>query len=377
MAWDILKVDIHNKWRTKWFETHPYDIAEYSWNYLFTGGKEIRPRIFCELWNYLSPDSEIISELAFAIECIHVASIILDDTPWMDNASERRGRKTLHNVFSLKKAALIAYDVIDMAIEIWTNNVPRHIDIDTWINLLKYKLQRLVIGQLYDLEKSGSLVELASLKTGVLFELVTETVALCVGLDTTFWRIWGNNLGILFQWVDDFLDMEEDKIQDNRNAFNESYDETIKMYETIWTMIEKGIGKQWFETNIGIFMKDYFKTKFKFNDELDSFSTLLSIAIVSPADLSITKYNCVELFPPSINKNVNDYLKSISTDDKLTPINMTYLEGIINSKVILRYLWSYLDNIYKSKTIKHNLWSKDESEWERYTAKEYGHWLQN
>jgi geranylgeranyl pyrophosphate synthase len=30
-----------------------------------------------------------------------------------------------------------------------------------------------------------------------------------------------NNLGILFQWMDDYLDMDEDITQNNRNAFNE------------------------------------------------------------------------------------------------------------------------------------------------------------
>jgi hypothetical protein len=49
------------------WDIHPVDVAEYSWNYLFTGGKEIRSKLFCELWKYLSPDSDVCAELAFAI----------------------------------------------------------------------------------------------------------------------------------------------------------------------------------------------------------------------------------------------------------------------------------------------------------------------
>ena len=251
------KVPIYEKWKKKWFETHPYEIAEYSWNYLFTGGKEIRSTLFCELWNYLSPDSEIITELAFAIECIHVASLVLDDTPWMDNATERRGRSTLHITFSSKKAILIVNDIISMAIKIWIDNKPSHINVDTWKHFLVSKLQRLAMGQFMDLGKSGNLVELASLKTGVLFELVAETVALCNNLDTRFWRIWGNNLGILFQWVDDWIDREEDIIQNNRNAFNEDCN-TLHSYIEIWQKIETYIGSQWFQRPFGIFMKKYF-----------------------------------------------------------------------------------------------------------------------
>ena len=169
MSWDILKEEIYEKWKLYWFQIHPPDVAEYSWNYLFTGGKQIRSKLFCELWAYLAPDMKINAELAFAIECIHVASLILDDTPWMDNASERRGKKTLHNVLSPKKAVLVSYELINIVRDIWLNNKPIHVSDEFWQNFLKIKLQRLVIGQLYDIEKKGNLVELASLKTGVLF----------------------------------------------------------------------------------------------------------------------------------------------------------------------------------------------------------------
>ena len=256
--WDIYKIKIHEKWKKRWFDTHPYEIAEYSWDYLFTGGKEIRSKLFCELWMYLCPDLEVVAELAFAIECIHVASLILDDTPWMDNAAERRGRKTLHRVFSKNKALLLANDVILIVLEIWKNNKPPHIEEDVWKLILTSKLQRLALGQFLDLAKKGTLIELASLKTGVLFELVSETVALYINLDSTFWRLWGNNIGILFQWMDDWIDREQDIIENNRNAFNEAFDETLEKYTSIWQIIQHDIGSKWFTCPFGIFMKKYF-----------------------------------------------------------------------------------------------------------------------
>lgn len=258
MSWDIYKPIIYDKWKKKWFDTHPYEIAEYSWNYLFTSGKEIRSKLFCELWIYLCPDLKVPAEIAFAIECIHVASLILDDSPWMDNANERRGRATLHIMFSPRKAILIANDILSMVFEIWKIHKPLHIDDNTWKTLLTSKLQRLATGQWLDLIKGGTLIELASLKTGVLFELVTETVALCTNIDSLFWKSWGNHLGILFQWVDDWIDRDEDIIQNNRNAFNESFDKTVSEYITIWKNLEKCIGSQWFNRPFGIFMKQYF-----------------------------------------------------------------------------------------------------------------------
>lgn len=338
LAWDVLKPNIYEKYKQVWFQNHPNNVAEYSWNYLFSGGKEIRPKLFCELWNYLSPDSNIIADLAFAVECIHVSSIVLDDTPWMDDANERRGRKTLHVVFSPKKAVLISYDLVDMAIDIWKNNKPAHVDSITWNNLLKSKLQRLMIGQWYDLEKTGNLIELASLKTGVLFELVTETVALCVELNTEFWRNIGNNIGILFQWVDDYLDMNEDKIQNNRNAFNESYDITLNNYIYLWNIIEKNMGKQWFENEFGKFMNLYFTKTLNLDIYTSSYKNLSSITIEYPTNIVI---------PELIN---------FSSPKK-------YYFNFINGKHMIKHIWTNVDNLF-IHTNNINLWNKDESEWE-------------
>lgn len=256
--WEKYKEPIYNKWKEYWYHTHPEDVARYSWDYLFTGGKEIRARLFCELWHYLSPDSEVCAELAFAIECIHVASLILDDSPWMDHAAERRGRKTLHLQFSDKKALLLCHDVMKMVYHIWLENCPPEIQIHDWKSHLQDTLERLTIGQYYDLEKKGNLTTLASLKTGVLFGFVTETVALCIQLNPFFWKEWGNRLGILFQWMDDWHDQEEDTTQGNRNAFNEAYESTVADYSRYWNELCITIGSSWFRTEFGQYLYQYF-----------------------------------------------------------------------------------------------------------------------
>lgn len=348
MSWDILKEDIYEKWKSYWVEIHPPDIADYSWNYLFTGGKQIRSKLFCELWSYLAPDKKIIAELAFAIECIHVASLILDDTPWMDNANERRGKKTLHTILSANKALLVFYELMTIVREIWLNNKPTHVSEKFWNNFLKIKLQRLVIGQWYDIEKKGNLVELASLKTGVLFELVTETVALCIGLDTEFWKIWGNNLGILFQWMDDWNDREQDIIQNNRNAFNEDYHLTLNNYEYLWSKIENGVGKQWFLRPFGIFMKQYFTQNISINLKLDNTQLFENISISYITTLTI----------PEIEIKDEYFLKN----DKVIEYINKY--DIHKGKDILKRLFIASDDLYTIPNIKTNLWYVDENEWE-------------
>ena len=147
MQWTELKRPIYDKWRSYWFTIHPKEIAEYSWEYLFTGGKEIRARLFCELWSYLSPDLEVDAEFAFMIECIHAASLVLDDMPMMDNALTRRGKPTLHRYYSDKKALLLFHDVMTMVQTIWISKCPTFIPRKDWTMLLKGKLQKLITGQ--------------------------------------------------------------------------------------------------------------------------------------------------------------------------------------------------------------------------------------
>lgn len=357
--WDNYKPNIYNKWKQRWYDNHPYDIAEYSWDYLFTGGKQIRAKLFCELWHYLSPDSEIKAELAFAIECIHVASIILDDTPWMDDAKERRGKPALHIVFSPKKAVLIANDVITMAVDIWKNNQPKHISENVWQSLLILKLKRLTMGQWFDLEKKGNLIELASLKTGVLFELVSETVAISIELDADFWKLWGNNVGILFQWMDDYLDMEEDKLQNNRNAFNESYDITLKNYIYLWQKIEKEIGIQWFNTIFGQFMKSYFLDKLDINVDTHIFHSLSDINIEYPNNIIIPEDK------EELNTNHKNHTNHTNNTNKNEyNFNNDLIQGL-NRENIMKRVFKMTDNIFSLSTTSKNIWNMTDQELEK------------
>lgn len=236
---------------------HPAEIGEYSWTYLFERGKQIRPRLFCELWRYLCPERSPSTELAFMVECVHVASLILDDLPLMDNATERRGWKTLHCMYSARKALLLAHDVLELAWEVGkTSQFPK--ESATWNHWVREKLDALWMGQVLDLSRKGTLEEIAVLKTGTLFECVTEVVALSIGLDSNFWKSWGQALGMLFQWVDDWNDREEDRIIQQRNAFNEAYEETIVQYRILWSRIVQGAGPGWWKTSFGQVLWDYF-----------------------------------------------------------------------------------------------------------------------
>lgn len=257
MSWDDLKLPLFAQWKPWWLSRHPKEIGEYSWIYLFERGKQIRPRLFCELWRYLCPEQTPMAELGFMVECVHVASLILDDLPWMDNAKERRGWETLHQKFTARKAILLAHDVLELAWEVG-QTTPFATKSKEWEQWIRLKADSLWRGQWLDLSQSGTLEELAELKTGILFECVAELVAIAIGLNPYFWRGWGRTLGILFQWVDDWDDREEDRIIQQRNAFNECYEETMTRYHVLWIQVVQGIGPGWWERPFGIFLWNYF-----------------------------------------------------------------------------------------------------------------------
>lgn len=259
-AWFTIRDKTMKRWKERWIERHPIGIGEATWNAIFSGGKEIRPSLFCELWSHLSPSTQPNGDLAFAIECIHCASLILDDTPYMDNADTRRGRPTIHKLYSTYKAGWLALEVMEIVYDIWKENEPIDPEAHTiWWNFIKDKGLQLIIGQYYDLTGSGDLHTLAVLKTGSLFEFATELVAIKLNLSRDAWRTWGRQLGVLFQWADDWSDLEEDRLAGNRNAFLESPNIIAAHYKIL--LERSNIGRGWKDKSFGNWLMTYFEER--------------------------------------------------------------------------------------------------------------------
>lgn len=263
-SWEEARHRLYAQWKPWWLERHPKEIGEYSWSYLFERGKQIRPRLFCELWRYLCPDRPPCAEFAFMIECAHVISLLLDDLPWMDNATERRGCPTLHRHFSIRKALLLACDVAELAWKVsqTTPLFQQESQQKKWAEWAQEKAGKLWLGQWLDLSRSGERYEWAAWKTGTLFEAVAEGVAIGIGLDSVYWRGWGRALGVLFQWVDDWEDQEEDARMGQRNAFYEAHGETLSAYTKLWVSVVQGIGPSWWERPFGAYLWKYFSRIF-------------------------------------------------------------------------------------------------------------------
>jgi len=86
-------------------ETKFNEAVEYA---LFSGGKRLRPVLTLLGAELVGGEPEIIIPAAAAVEFIHTSSLIFDDLPCMDNASERRGKTSLHAHFGEGLSVLVA-----------------------------------------------------------------------------------------------------------------------------------------------------------------------------------------------------------------------------------------------------------------------------
>ncbi len=80
---------------------------------LKTRGKRFRALLTIAVADiYRKGDDPLVLDCAVAVECLHTASLILDDLPCMDDASMRRGRPPTHLVYGEGQAILAALSLI-------------------------------------------------------------------------------------------------------------------------------------------------------------------------------------------------------------------------------------------------------------------------
>jgi geranylgeranyl diphosphate synthase, type II len=85
-----------------------------------SGGKRLRPTIGIALGRMLlhrsdalsSPTDEALVQAAAGVELLHIASLIADDLPCMDDDDERRGLPTVHCKYGEATALLASYALI-------------------------------------------------------------------------------------------------------------------------------------------------------------------------------------------------------------------------------------------------------------------------
>ncbi|MGI8729958.1 MAG: polyprenyl synthetase family protein [Solirubrobacteraceae bacterium] len=188
---------------------------------LLAGGKRIRPVLALATARALGRDERELLPLAAAIELIHTYSLIHDDLPAMDDDSLRRGRPTCHVVFG-EEVAILAGDGLyaEAFRHVLTSQAgePEHVIAAVRELAASTAVDGMVGGQFIDVAEGtrehpdvvAALRRTHELKTGRLIGASVECVLLLAGMNeatTTDYRDFAAELGVLFQIVDDILDV--------------------------------------------------------------------------------------------------------------------------------------------------------------------------
>jgi geranylgeranyl pyrophosphate synthase len=192
------------------------DAANYS---LESDGKRLRPIITWVMGiNEYGLNKSAILPLLKSLEYMHTASLIFDDLPSQDNASIRRGRPTLHQVYNPAIAELTGLFLTQKAIEEQASL--EQFDSKTVLELIQYTAQKtedMCKGQAMDLGSKGKKLTLEQLntmcfyKTGLAFEaslVMPAILAKASVIEMEALKKFAYHAGIAFQIKDDLLDVE-------------------------------------------------------------------------------------------------------------------------------------------------------------------------
>jgi geranylgeranyl diphosphate synthase type II len=186
-----------------WPELHAQaESARYA---VGMGGKRVRPVIALAVGDALGASPERVLPAALAIELVHNFSLVHDDLPALDADEERRGKPSVWAVYGEGTAVLagdaLLAEAFRLACRYPTSDVARE---------LAQATLGMIGGQYLDtMVPEADLAVVHRLKTGRLF-FASVTMALwAAGLDEAGhepWRAFAEELGLLFQIVDDILD---------------------------------------------------------------------------------------------------------------------------------------------------------------------------
>ena len=191
---------------------------------VISGGKKIRSTIIFDTGKIFNIREKILINICAAVECIHSYSLIHGDLPCMDNDTIRRGKPSTHIKFGEASAVLAGSSLLTLAFEIIADKK----------YLINSKIKNEIIkslascsghtgiagGQELDLKfenrkkKLKQIIDMQKKKTGKLFNFCLLAVALIAKKnyrEKKFFSNLGEEIGLLFQFADDFLDNKGSK----------------------------------------------------------------------------------------------------------------------------------------------------------------------
>ena len=188
------------------------------------GGKKIRSSVIINTGKIFNLSLKKLLNICGAVECIHSYSLIHDDLPCMDNDKIRRGKSSTHIKFGESTAVLAGSSLLTLAFEMIADK-KYLINKNSKIELIKELAlcsghTGIAGGQQLDLsfenkkKNLSKIIEMQKKKTGKLFNFccfAAGSVAKRNGKEKKALSLLGEEIGLLFQLTDDFLDIKGSK----------------------------------------------------------------------------------------------------------------------------------------------------------------------
>jgi len=181
-----------------------------------SGGKRLRAKLILKI----AKDSDEAPLLAAIVELIHAASLLHDDV--IDEADTRRGVASV-NATDGSKTAVMLGDIL------YSKAFTELVNFDKEIaQTIAASVTALSKGEMMDVKMAEAFnsdedlyLDMLYLKTATLIEAAAKAAALLVGKDAESHALYGRNLGLSFQIIDDILDITADEATLGKPAMND------------------------------------------------------------------------------------------------------------------------------------------------------------
>ena len=168
-------------------------------------GKMLRSKLILKIAGV----SDESIKLCAVVEMIHAASLLHDDV--IDEADTRRGKPSVNALYD-NKTSIMFGDILYSKAFTELSQMDKKIayTISNAVTLLS-------IGEMLDVDLTNTFntsydkyLDMIYKKTASLIEASAKAAALLAGLDEVKYAIYGKNLGLAFQMIDDILDITQD-----------------------------------------------------------------------------------------------------------------------------------------------------------------------
>jgi len=179
-------------------------------------GKRLRAKLILKI----AGESLKVVKTASIVEMIHAASLLHDDV--IDDAYTRRGKPSLNAIYGSKTAIMFG-DILYSKGFYELNNIDKEVSL-----VISNAVVQLSLGERNDIILSNSFnhdrdkyLKMIYQKTASLMEASAEAAAILAGKSREPYRIYGRNLGVAFQMIDDILDITQDSVQLGKPAMHD------------------------------------------------------------------------------------------------------------------------------------------------------------